>query len=764
MQQLNANRILESQTLDNEEEVFRKPVHDVVIGRLKPQTSLPPIPAAQDTVKAHGNTYGATTDGINHSHHPDTSTSNLVLIASENEFGEIGRLASIGVESSADAGQRIAASVMSVGASQTVDMSHDCAKGACLKKRESEIDSVSKPTDSQLESFAGHHNGSEQTPAASGINADYSNSTWAPRSLVIKESLQDIDKAPVFDALHKAIEFYFEKAGKIASVLAADLGVSNSRLSALRHKVKNVMATSRALIESLEVKLLAPAGSFTRFVITPETGDRPRSKFVQRLKSLRAMPPYRIHPSETTTPILNSELIDLLAFKTDVTVRLFDDKISRGRPWRSRRLEDFHRSPQWMLPYCTTHNGTMVVPSAMMCLQDVRAFFGALYLIDPELYKPAEFSLVWMCSADLMEKVVAYLDKRFGGYCSTIDNIVLRGKSLINPKSGFVTQNAFFAGRLPPQISVKNWKKWGEKQNARFLHGLKKVREHGSKKLRSRNPEDPIREYLKWQHPIEVLEKLITAMVDSLPRISGSKNRYAMRRDILLVRMLAEQPLRALMYGNLTYTDNNQGSLYRQYQADGTYLWAIRFEADEFKNWRTAQYKNYDVCFSVETSEEIDLYFREVRIEYPNGPRVFTVWESKKRREASKVDHLERTVLIRTKTMLGGCVGFGMNAFRNIVATEIIRNHVGGYQIAADALHDEVDTVKENYAHIAAKYSHSKYIERILSVRQAGRAAGEASATINDARDAVNAMARSRGVSYEEALTQMSLLLASRDE
>jgi hypothetical protein len=228
--------------------------------------------------------------------------------------------------------------------------------------------------------------------------------------------------------------------------------------------------------------------------------------------------------------------------------------------------------------------------------------------------------------------------------------------------------------------------------------------------------------------------------------------------------MLAEQPLRSLMYGNLTCTPKNDGSLYKQYQADGGYLWAIRFGADDFKNWRSAQQKNYDVCFSPETSDEIDIYFREVRNKYPEGPRVFTVWKNKKRSDDCKVDQLERSILFRTKNMLDGCVGFGMNAFRNLVATEIIRNHDGGYQIAADVLHDELETVKENYADIVAKYGHSKYVEKILSVRQAGRAKLEPKSptTIANPSDAVSAFSKSRGISYEQAWAEMNQYFASQ--
>jgi hypothetical protein len=327
--------------------------------------------------------------------------------------------------------------------------------------------------------------------------------------------------------------------------------------------------------------------------------------------------------------------------------------------------------------------------------------------------------------------------------------------------------SVYFSQRLPIPVASANWKGWIKEQDERLLFGLNGIRDGGATKLRTRDPEDPIKKYLDWQHPMKVIEELLINMTEKMPGISGSRNRLAMRRDILLVRMLAEQPLRALMYGNLTCTANNQGSLYRQYHSDGSYRWAIKFPAEDFKNWLTAQFKRYDVCFSAETSDEIDIYFSEVRSKYPAGDRVFTTWarrDNSTTGDQCKADELERTILIRTRTLLDGCVGFGMNAFRNLAATEIIRNDKDGYEIAAETLHDEPETVRKHYAHITAKYGQSRYVERIRNIREAGRARLEpsSSTTIANPSDAVSALAKDRGISYEQALAEMSAFLVSQ--
>ncbi len=571
-----------------------------------------------------------------------------------------------------------------------------------------------------------------------------------------------------FYCLHEAVNFYITKAGVRPISVAKELGVHHSTISQLQHNRENAMAASSELIRSLEESLGAPPGTFTRFVVSPRDGIHPQSGFGKRLVELRAKPRYRLRPSEATTPLLHFDLLGHLKFKTSIDENLFDkNSFNHGQPWRLRTAEDFHRIGKWQLPYCTTCKGTMVAPTAILFLQSVSAFFGALYEIDPALYSTEKYSLAWMCSADLMEEVVTYLVERSGSYSSTIDKMVMAGKTLINSKHGFVKQNTYYSTRLAIPVPPEKWLEWIEDQNARLSHGIRTVRELGAEGLRNRDPEDPIKDFLDWQHPAYVIEMLITKMTESLPRISGLCNRCAMRRDILLVRMLREQPLRSLMYGNLTRTDDNQGSLYKRYKADGSYLWAIRFNADDFKNWRTAQYKRYDRCFSAETSQEIDKYFREVYKHYPEGTRVFKTWKrgtTSPNGEKCKVDQLERTILFRTKDMLDGCFGFGMNAFRNLVATEIIQNDDDGYKIAADVLHDEVKTVRENYARIAAQYGQSKYVEKLRTIHQENvrKLQPTPSATVASPSDVIRAFAQSRGISHEQAWAEMRSFVASQ--
>jgi hypothetical protein len=54
-----------------------------------------------------------------------------------------------------------------------------------------------------------------------------------------------------------------------------------------------------------------------------------------------------------------------------------------------------------------------------------------------------------------------------------------------------------------------------------------------------------------------------------------------------------------------------------------------------------------------------------------------------------------------TQHFLPESKGFGPHGFRHIIATDTIRNDkVQGWQRAATALHDTLETVRKNYAHL----------------------------------------------------------------
>lgn len=67
----------------------------------------------------------------------------------------------------------------------------------------------------------------------------------------------------------------------------------------------------------------------------------------------------------------------------------------------------------------------------------------------------------------------------------------------------------------------------------------------------------------------------------------------------------------------------------------------------------------------------------------------FGVWHS-----------LHRRVFYLTRRYLWNCPGVGSHAFRHIIPTSILKAHPEEWETAAWVLHDLVETVKKNYAHL----------------------------------------------------------------
>jgi len=67
-------------------------------------------------------------------------------------------------------------------------------------------------------------------------------------------------------------------------------------------------------------------------------------------------------------------------------------------------------------------------------------------------------------------------------------------------------------------------------------------------------------------------------------------------------------------------------------------------------------------------------------------------------------------LLSRSKQFLPGCPGFGPHAIRHIVATDYIKNNPASYIVAADILHDKLETVMSAYAHLKAADGHRVYL------------------------------------------------------
>jgi len=356
-------------------------------------------------------------------------------------------------------------------------------------------------------------------------------------------------------------------------------------------------------------------------------------------------------------------------------------------------------------------------------------------------YDPYKFSLAYLTDFELLRKFVDFMHDRNGSITVTATKVLGYAKSLMLnmekdgqiKKFGFLLQNPEYSNRLLNPISNDQWDAWCAKQTLIIKQYLGELNE-GKHIKQGRNPEDPIRSYLDRQHPITVFFEIAENMrlyLEKHGQFMSVKQLISIQRDLLMFEMFPTQPLRIKMYSIMTYHKDNSGNLYQK--ADGS--WAIRFLASDFKNEKSAvSDKEYNVPIETELWPKIENFLYNVRPQFnDNRPNIFiSVSKSIKSKKTVKpnktisdgrgdVAYLSDAVGHRTRQFLNGCPGFGPHAIRHLVATDYIKNNPNGYQVAADILHDRLDTVLKHYAHLKASDGHRHYQQWFFAVRDKWR-------------------------------------------
>lgn len=271
-------------------------------------------------------------------------------------------------------------------------------------------------------------------------------------------------------------------------------------------------------------------------------------------------------------------------------------------------------------------------------------------------------------------------------------------KALTHPVHGYLTQKPSLNKTLPEKYQQVNWEEACKAVFDWAVESKKKLVAVGVE--HSRNPMEPIKPILELENPLTAIADMVDRMRASRP-ITGGVEEAIWARDLLLVRLMASNPLRAKNLKLLTYRPDNSGNLYRD-QNGG---WNIRIDKKAFKNAKGAAGDDaYDVGVNSALWSDIERYLQVYRPMLPDADRVDYVFLSSSTEKAKGYtgawNSLERRFFYLTKRYLWGCPGIGSHGMRYIVATAILKKHPGAWEMAAAALHDKVDTVKQHYAHL----------------------------------------------------------------
>lgn len=382
--------------------------------------------------------------------------------------------------------------------------------------------------------------------------------------------------------------------------------------------------------------------------------------------------------------------------------------MQRNSTWRVKEYNRIVRPTHWS---GEAPNGYCVTASFRW--RNFSSFFGFLIRDTSKGGKgmnESSLTIALVGRTDIVVDFIEFRRKRTGVYTQEIGGCLNFFMALLRKKTGFLWQQPTFGELLPEPVSLSEWHDWCEKSHD-TLRKIEEGLKSGGHIKKGRNPQEPIRLIIAAQRPIQVLLNMISRM-ESDPVFDGSLVTSAMYyRDILLIKMMLSNPLRVNHFSIMTYANDNTGNLYKNENGQ----WRLRFLPDDFKNQRGAACEPYDVALSPWLYHDIERYLEQYRPHLYGADTSDCVFLPGKRNGSKRLSciNLDPGVISKrifdiTRRYIPGCPGFRAHAFRHIVATDYIKNNPNGFQVAANILHDRLETVMKEYAHIkvADGFSH----------------------------------------------------------
>ncbi|WP_371880855.1 tyrosine-type recombinase/integrase [Caballeronia sp. S22] len=460
--------------------------------------------------------------------------------------------------------------------------------------------------------------------------------------------------------------------------LERELGLDNDSL-------RNLVPNQRSVEISANVQSLPPA-------IAYRSRQRKRSEEAYRMKE----PELSVSFSEQWRTFFD--------YKTTRFPKL---KRSKKGVWRL-----LHKSKIAVKVSTFATKGEFGCTSADKILMEIRCYFG--YLIRPSaeggfgINVDEAQTLAWLAVPDAVNGYLEFLTQRsdgiihggHGSFCSLV-------KSLTHPQSGYLALQPSMQSTLPERFIEGDWSEACETSLKIAGEWKQQV---GDK---SRNPYEPIQPLLNLSEPLAPIIRAVRDLDRSAAAApNGSVTEALHKRDALLLSMLMANPLRRRNYIQMTWNNSNTGNLYRR--EDGQ--WRLRFDRNDFKNVTRSRKTPYDAPLPTALCERIDSYVTEYRPrlvqENPENSQVFPS------RFGEKWEGLSRHVEKLTKKLVPETLGFGTHAFRHLVATDYLRKNPGDYLTVALLLHDKLETVLAEYAHLRQDDSFGRYEQHLAAIQK----------------------------------------------
>jgi integrase len=257
---------------------------------------------------------------------------------------------------------------------------------------------------------------------------------------------------------------------------------------------------------------------------------------------------------------------------------------------------------------------------------------------------------------------------------------------LIHPNTGYLRRNP----ALGKKMGITSEEAWARQCDVALQWVRNSKRAIAPKMRMSRDSFEPIHSILELKNPMGAVADAVQRM-RAARVVTGGEAEAKWGRDLLLLMLLASNPIRARNVKELTWRADNSGSL-RQ-DADGG--WRIVIARHRLKNANgAARDADYNCRVQPAVWPHLERYLREYRplLSSAGTDYVFVCPSGKNRPWRG----LNRRFMAITRRFFVGTEGFGPHAMRHIVATAILKLS-GSIIRAAKALHDRPETVQKHY-------------------------------------------------------------------
>jgi transcriptional regulator with XRE-family HTH domain len=531
-------------------------------------------------------------------------------------------------------------------------------------------------------------------------------------------------------SFHEAVQVMLHASGLTKAEACRRAGISPPTLNRWLTGPELPDVSSVPAVESLARTLGFKVNSLTsrlpprrrpRYSRHAKTGAT-LTAFCERVaRNRKDTPGFALKPTDR----IRKQWLEVIAFKTDTTREV----ATKHNSWRLKPLESTGSRVNWAMLF----EGYVCV-TAGVTWNAISNYLGYLKLPRPKgqgIPENEADTLAWLTFPDLIRQYLVWNRRRAGnirhhGLVTFLQTIL----SFIAPLRGIVWNTPSLAESLPEgrfHVSSAEWQEHCARAHEKISTQLKALLNEGPP-VRSRESHNRAAIILNSAHPLKELLRLPKALKENPPPPAHLRDYRAWLRDVVLVKLLVSNPLRANHFSVMTYRPDGTGNLYRT----STGEWRLRFQASDFKNEKGAANTDYDVAVERSVWPWIQRYLSEARpyavdadltdyflLPFVRGPRAQDegkTWTARKKTNYTTAtaldehnlqpsgnwlsDSIATRVCVLTKLYLPETNGFRPHTVRHIIATDHLKRHPRDYLTVAHLLHDKLDTVIKNYGHL----------------------------------------------------------------